>query len=140
MASPDLPRETSPGPLIPVEGGVRLSVKLTPKASRNKIETVVADADGSARLKISVTAVPEDGKANAALIALLAKSWKIAKSAIAITAGTTDRRKTLFIRGDALELSRHLSNHVRIEGAKPDSSTAMPSPPMSAPPSPPALP
>jgi uncharacterized protein len=75
-------------------------VRLTPKASRNRIEGVVADADGGGALKVSVTAPPEDGKANAALIALLAKSWKLAKRDFTITAGATDRRKLLFIEAD----------------------------------------
>ena len=94
-------------------GGVRLSLRLTPKASRNKIDGVVLEADGQALLKVAVTTVPEDGKANAALIALLSKSWKVAKSRITITAGATDRRKTLFIEGDAEELRRRLAESTR---------------------------
>ncbi len=93
--------------------GARLAVRLTPKASRNEIGQIVADADGGAVLKVSVTTVPEDGKANAALIALLSKSWKIAKSKITITAGATDRRKTLFIEGDADDLRRRLAESTR---------------------------
>ena len=85
-----------------------MSVRLTPKASRNKIDGVVADADGAAWLKVSVTAVPENGKANAALIALLAKSLKVAKGTIVLSAGATDRRKTLFIEGDADDLRRRI--------------------------------
>ena len=92
--------------------GVRLSVRLTPKASRNGIGAVAAEADGAAVLKVMVTVVPEDGKANAALIALLAKSWKIAKSSISITAGATDRRKTLFIEGDAEDLRQRIAASV----------------------------
>lgn len=75
-------------------------MRLTPKASRNRIEGVVADVDGGGALKVSVTAPPEDGKANAALIALLAKSWKLAKRNFTITVGATDRRKLLFIEAD----------------------------------------
>ena len=101
---------TDPGePLTVAEGGVRLAVRLTPKASRNKIDGVVADADGGAVLKVMVTTVPEDGKANAALIALLSKSWKIAKSHVTIIQGATDRRKTLFIEGDADDLRRRIA-------------------------------
>lgn len=96
-----------------VAGGVRLAVKLTPKASRNRIEGIAADGDGVGSLKISVTAVPEDGKANKALIDLLAKSWKIAKRSIQITSGATDRRKILFIEGDAEDLRRLLTDVAR---------------------------
>ncbi|PKU25426.1 hypothetical protein CWS72_06805 [Telmatospirillum siberiense] len=102
-----------PSPLIAVEDGVRLAVKLTPKASRNRIEGLAADGQGHGLLKVSVTAVPEDGKANKALIDLIAKDWKLAKRSIQIVSGATDRRKTLFIEGDAQELHRLLTDRVR---------------------------
>jgi uncharacterized protein len=85
---------------------------LTPKASRNRIEGIQADADGASLLKVSVTAVPEAGKANAALIKLLAKSWKLPKSTFSIISGTTDRRKTLMIDGDTDRLMNELSNQM----------------------------
>lgn len=55
-------------------------------------------------LKISVTAAPERGKANEAVIALLAKEWGVAKSAISVVAGATGRRKLVEIRGAPQEL------------------------------------
>ena len=88
-----------------VAGGLKLFIRLTPKASRDKIDAVVAEADGGAVLKATVTTVPEDGKANAALIKMLAKEWRVAKSDFEIIAGATDRRKTLLISGDGAELA-----------------------------------
>lgn len=102
--------ETSPFTLSPA--GLRLAVRLTPKASRNRIEGTAPEADGGTVLKVSVTAVPEDGKANAALIKLLAKEWKLAKSGLDIIGGATDRRKTLLITGDAQELKRRLEQWI----------------------------
>jgi uncharacterized protein (TIGR00251 family) len=115
VASPDRLTETPPpsSSLTAIAGGVRLAVKLTPKASRNKIEGLVCDGDGLEMLKVSVTAVPEDGKANKALIDLLAKSWKIAKRSIQIVSGATDRRKILTIEGDAEDLRLLLNDCVR---------------------------
>jgi len=75
-------------------------VRLAPKSARNRIDGIHADADGCPVLKVAVTAVPEAGKANAALIKLLAKEWRVAKSAFEITAGATDRRKVLMIEGE----------------------------------------
>jgi len=95
-------------PFTAVADGLRLTVRLTPKASRDRIDGVVAEAEGGVVLKVAVTAVPEDGKANAALVKLLAKTWKVPKTAITITAGATDRRKTLHIAGDAEGLRRRL--------------------------------
>jgi uncharacterized protein YggU (UPF0235/DUF167 family) len=100
-------------PFSPAAGGTRLAVRLTPKAAQNRIDGTALDAEGSAMLKVAVTAVPENGKANAALIALLAKAWKLPKSAIAITAGTTDRRKVLFIDADAALLRQRLAESTR---------------------------
>ena len=74
-------------------------VRLTPNARRNGIAGIAEGADGTRRLKVSVTAVPEGGKANAALIRLLAKSWGLPKSAISIKSGATARTKTLLVAG-----------------------------------------
>jgi uncharacterized protein (TIGR00251 family) len=100
-------------PITPAKDGVRLALRLTPKASRDQIGEIAPEADGGAVLKVSVTTVPEDGKANAALIALLAKKWKLAKSSIEIIQGATDRRKTLFIEGEPDELARRILESVR---------------------------
>ena len=74
-----------------------LAVKLTPKASRNDIQGWALDVDGKPILKCCVTAVPEKGKANQALIEMLAKKLKIAKSSITLIKGDTDRHKILDI-------------------------------------------
>jgi uncharacterized protein (TIGR00251 family) len=72
-------------------------VKLTPKASRNAVHGGVQNAAGNKILKISVTAVPEKGKANKAMIELISKEFKIAKSAIRIVKGESERSKLLEI-------------------------------------------
>ena len=89
--------------------GVRLFVRLTPKASRNAIGDVVADANGQEQLKVSVTAVPENGKANQALIKLLAKAAKWPKSSVGIVSGHTDRNKVLVISGTPTELMAQIT-------------------------------
>lgn len=91
-------------PFTAARDGVRLRVRLTPRASANRLVGLVAEADGGVALKIMVTAAAEDGKANEALIALIARDWHIAKSTIAIVAGAGDRRKTLYIAGSATSL------------------------------------
>ena len=87
-------------PFTLVADGVRVAVRLTPKAARDRIDGVVADAEGDGVLKAAVTAVPEDGKANAALIKLLAKAWKLPKTSITVVQGATDRRKLLHLASD----------------------------------------
>lgn len=89
--------------------GLRLFVRLTPKGGRDAIEGVKPTADGGAELTARVTAVPEDGKANAALLKLLAKSLKLPGWDFEIVAGATDRHKQVFISGDPAALEAALS-------------------------------
>ncbi|MCM2475313.1 DUF167 domain-containing protein [Rhizobium sp. CG5] len=79
---------------------VRLSVRLTPNGGREAIDGVEINSGGEAYLKVRVTAVPEKGKANKALIALLAKRLGMAKSSIEITSGDTARQKNLRLEGE----------------------------------------
>lgn len=78
---------------------VLLAVRAQPGASQNRIVGVVADADGTERLKVQVTAPPEDGKANAAIVKLLAKAMRVPKSACTVTGGQTSRNKTITVSG-----------------------------------------
>ncbi|MBU0644227.1 MAG: DUF167 domain-containing protein [Alphaproteobacteria bacterium] len=72
--------------------GDMLSVRVTPKASRN----VVTVEDGQVR--VYVTTVPEGGKATKDVVKLLAKSLGIAKSTLELVRGETSRDK-VFRRG-----------------------------------------
>lgn len=87
---------------------LRLSVRLTPNGGRDSIDGSDEDAEGTRYLKMRVTAVPEDGKANKALIALLSKKLRARKSAISIVSGETSRKKILRIDGDPEDLSNRL--------------------------------
>ncbi len=76
---------------------MRLIVHLIPKASSNKIEGWAQNSQGKKVLRVKVTAVPEDGKANAALIEMLSKTLHVSKSAISLVRGATSRVKELEI-------------------------------------------
>jgi hypothetical protein len=95
-------------PLSIKSDGEWVAIRLTPKASANRVSGIMSEADGGARIKVSVTAVPENGRANAALIKLLARQWKTAKSNISIIRGLTGRRKTVLVSGDPKQLSIRL--------------------------------
>jgi uncharacterized protein (TIGR00251 family) len=96
-----------------ISGGLQLRLKLTPKAKKTAINGVMEDADGTMVLKLSVTAAPEKGKANAALIKFLSKEWKMAKSDMEITAGELSRHKTLLLKGDGLTLKQRLMDWMK---------------------------
>ena len=72
----------------------RLSVKVSPKASRDAVVGWLGET-----LKVSVTAAPERGKANAAVIELLAQTLSLPRSAVRVARGQTDSRKLLEISG-----------------------------------------
>jgi uncharacterized protein YggU (UPF0235/DUF167 family) len=69
---------------------------------------MVEQADGEVALKVRVTAPPEGGKANAALVALLAKAWRLPKGAIAVAAGASGRNKVLRVAGEPAALRDRL--------------------------------
>lgn len=69
------------------KSGAEIALRVTPKASRNQI---VAGEEG---LRAYVTVVPEDGKANEAVVKLLAKALGVAKSRLTLIRGQTSRDK-----------------------------------------------
>ena len=86
-------------------GAIVLTVRLTPRADRDAITGISTLADGQVVASARVRAVPEDGAANKALIALLAKRFHRPKSAIALTAGASARVKQLRIAGAPADLA-----------------------------------
>jgi uncharacterized protein len=81
----------------------RLTVRLTPRGGADRIEGWVKDGAGQVFLKARVRVPAEDGKANAALIALIAKAVGRPASGVRIVSGATARVKTLEIDGLDLE-------------------------------------
>ena len=98
--------------LRPSASGVRLVVRVTPNAGVDRIEGVETRDDGQAVLRVRVRAVPDRGKANAAVAALLADALRLPKSAITLLSGETSRLKTLEIAGDAAALSARIATLV----------------------------
>ncbi|GEO82413.1 DUF167 domain-containing protein [Pararhodospirillum oryzae] len=92
------------GPWTVREDGLYLAVRVTPKARRAGVAGLAADAEGGLVLKVGVSAAPEDGKANAALVELLARTWKLPRRQVRVAQGQTDRRKVVHVAGspDAL--------------------------------------
>lgn len=100
-------------PWIVTTGGLMLDVRLTPKGGRDAIDGIERLADGRPVLKARVRAVPADGQANAALIALLADRLRIPARRIALSAGATARIKRIAIEGDGAALAAMLEKLAR---------------------------
>ncbi len=74
-----------------------LSIRVQPRASRNAIEFDGERSD--VKITVRVTAAPEGGKANDAVVALLAKRLRVPKSSVRIVRGHKSRDKRISIEG-----------------------------------------
>jgi len=85
---------------------LRFAVRLTPKGGRDALEGWAEGADGKRYLRARVAVAPEDGKANQALIGLLARVLGVPKSRLRIVSRSASRRKMIEVDGadDPLEL------------------------------------
>lgn len=84
--------------------GLRLTVRLSPKASTEGIDGIWHRPGERPALAIRVRAAPDRGQANRALEKLLAARFGIPGSRVTIVAGTTSRLKQVQIEGDPEEL------------------------------------
>lgn len=75
----------------------RFTVRVTPRASRERIEV------SEAGIRVYVTAAPTDGEANDAVHAALAKKLKLAKGKVELVRGHTSREKEFSV--DELDLA-----------------------------------
>lgn len=82
-----------------------LFVRLTPKGGRDAVDGAETGPDGRTYLKVRVSTPPEDGKANAALVAVIAALFGVPKSSVSILSGQTSRIKQIAIAGDGGKLA-----------------------------------
>jgi uncharacterized protein (TIGR00251 family) len=90
--------------------GVTVDLRVQPRARR----TALDDANGT--LKAAVTAPPEDGKANDAVIALLAETWRLPKSSFSIVKGASIRTKTVSVAGEPAALVDRIAQWMESHG------------------------
>jgi len=95
-------------PFATARDGVHLAVRLVPKASKSRILGLVATEERRQALKISVQAPPTEGKANEALLRLLAETLDLPRRDFSLALGANDRRKLVHVSGDPQRLTQHL--------------------------------
>jgi len=94
------------------EGSVSFDILVSPRASRPRLGPV---SDG--RLKVAISAPPVEGKANAAVVQLLARALGVRRAQVSLVSGEKSKRKTVRVEGlDAAEL---LSALERAAGGSP---------------------
>lgn len=77
----------------------RIPVKLTPKSSKDAVEGWDVDPEGRPILKVRVRAMPVEGAANAALVALLAKVLGVPRCDVNLARGNQSRLKMIEVTG-----------------------------------------
>jgi len=83
-----------PGWIAAADGGVRLVVRVQPRASRTEIVGPLGDT-----LKIRLCAPPVDGAANLELVAFLSKRLRLPRRAVRIEVGERGRKKIVAVDG-----------------------------------------
>jgi len=94
--------------LTPGIGGVYINIHAQPGARREAVCGMHGDA-----LKIAVRQAAQDGKANAAIVDVLAEALNIARQDIEVSSGHASRRKRLFAKGDALQIAGRIEDVLR---------------------------
>ncbi len=91
-----------------------LAIRLTPKSAKDGIGGLWHDERGAVWLQASVRAVPEKGRANAALISLIAKHLHVPAKGVRLESGDTARLKRIRLvgmAGAAARISEGLERH-----------------------------
>ena len=76
-----------------------LALRLTPRSSKDALQGVDKLSDGRSVWKARVRAVPEDGKANEALLKLIAKALDLPRQSVSLESGATSRIKQVRLQG-----------------------------------------
>jgi uncharacterized protein (TIGR00251 family) len=92
--------------------GLRVAIRLSPRARTDRLVAVAAAAEGGRVLKATVTAPAQAGRANEALLQLLARIWHLPRRDLSIVAGSTSRNKTVRVAGDPHHLIEKVASEI----------------------------
>ena len=111
-------------PFAPTNAGILVRVRVRPRAGHDRFLGTQGDSSEGVALKVAVAAPPEDGRANAALVAFLAKAWRLPKSTIRIIGGASARDKIVRIDGTPVVLLARLEEWWRARDEAAEDKTA----------------
>jgi uncharacterized protein len=100
------------GPLTLTRDGLYVAIRLSPRAKADRLLAVAATAEGGRAIKVSVTAPPQGGRANEALLRLLAYTWHLPRRNLSIVAGATSRNKIVNVAGEPHRQNAQLSGEI----------------------------
>lgn len=91
---------------------MRVAIRLSPRARADRLLAVAATTAGGRAVKASVSAPPQDGRANEALLQLIARAWRLPRRDLSIVGGAASRNKIVGIAGDPHALFARLSGEL----------------------------
>ena len=100
------------GPIIPTRDGVRVAIRLSPRAKSDRLLGIAGTAEGGRAIKVSVTPPARDGQANQALLQLLARAWRLPRRDLSIVVGAASRSKIVRVVGEPRQLIAKLSSEI----------------------------
>jgi uncharacterized protein len=101
----------SEGPFRLANDGLRVAIRLSPRSKADRLLAIV-ETQGGRVVKVSVTAPAEAGRANEALLQLLARAWGLPRRHLSIIAGATNRNKVVRLTGDPQQLIEKVTSQI----------------------------
>jgi uncharacterized protein YggU (UPF0235/DUF167 family) len=99
-------------PYRPTAGGVEIRVRVTPRAARAGLAGLHRGVDGQVHLVIRVGVPPEGGRANEAMLRILAAALGLGPSSLRLTAGAASRLKRVLVDADPALVAARLEAHL----------------------------
>jgi len=90
------------------DAGIIIPIVAKPSAKKDDVVGVYGTS-----LKLAVTAAPEKGKANKAILKLLAKRLGVSPSSVSILSGETSKQKKVLVQGVEAD---EIQNRLRLAG------------------------
>ena len=107
----------SDGPLKAASDGLQVAIRLSPKARTDRLVAIAEAAGGGHVLKATVTAPAEFGRANEALLRLLARAWDLPRQDLSIISGLASRNKIVHVAGEPQRLNEKVALEIaRLSG------------------------
>ena len=100
------------GPLNLSGDGLWVAIRLSPRARTDRLVAIAVSVKGGHVLKATVTAPAEGGRANEALLQLLARAWHVPRRDLSIIAGSTSRNKIVRVAGDPQRLVEQIAPEI----------------------------
>ena len=100
------------GLITPTRDGVRVVIRLSPRAKSDRLRGIAATAEGGRAIKVSVTTPAQDGRANEALLRLLSQTWCLRRGDLSLGASAGSSSKIMRVAGDPQQLLAKLSSEI----------------------------